>query len=188
VSRLITHRYRDPLDEIWLSTAARIGFSVQRSGEVYAHSDGRGLLHLAERSSFDPDDSLAQLVLHELCHAMVEGERAWTAPDWGLDNVSTRDEVREHAALRMQSKLTSVHGLRWVLAPTTDFRVYFDALPADPLSGDDEAVAPAREGYQRCLRSPFSPHLDAALERSARIAELTKPFAAEDSVFARFGD
>lgn len=183
---MITHRYRDPLDELWLHAAARIGFSVQRSGEVYAHSDGRGVLHLADLGSFDPDDSLAQLILHELCHAMVEGERAWHEPDWGLDNISARDEVREHAALRLQAKLTAPHGLRWVLAPTTDFRAYFDALPDDPFEGEEEAVTAAKRGFERSGEAPFAEVLPEVLSITEEIVARVAPFAASDSVYARF--
>lgn len=183
MSRRITHRYRDPLDEIWLHAAARIGFTVRRSTEVYAHSDGRGVLHLADRNAFDPDDSLAQLILHELCHAMVEGERAWTEADWGLDNVSSRDELREHAALRLQFALTSSFGLERVLAPTTDFRPYYDLLRGDPLHGSDSACAPAHDGHRRSSAPPFSPALGDAFEATRAIVKIVRPFASEDSVF-----
>jgi hypothetical protein len=185
VSRSVTHRYRDPLDEIWLHAVAQIGFSVERSSKVYAHSDGRGVLHLADRASFDADDSLAQLILHELCHAMVEGERAWTQPDWGLDNISSRDEVREHAALRLQHELTSVHGLRWVLAPTTDFRPYYDALPETPLLGEDPAAVFAREGMLRSGLAPFARPLAEALQATEEIVEITRRFSSADSVYSR---
>lgn len=185
MSRVIRHVYRDPLDEVWLHTAVRVGFAVQRSGEVYAHSDGRGVLHLADSSAFDPDDSLAQLILHELCHALIEGERSWTQPDWGLDNVSDRDERREHAALRLQAALLEPHGLRWVLAPTTDFRAYFDALGSDPLSGEDEAAAAAQVGLERSTQPPFEPALREALDATGQIVRLAAPFAPEDSVLRR---
>ena len=48
---------------------------------------------------------LAQLILHELCHALVEGPGALNRPDWGLDNESARDVEREHACLRLQARL-----------------------------------------------------------------------------------
>jgi hypothetical protein len=37
------------------------------------------------------------MVLHELCHALVEGEAGRRRPDWGLDNTGTRDEGREQS-------------------------------------------------------------------------------------------
>ena len=63
---------------------------------------------------------------------LVQGETGFGKRDWGLDNTSDRDVVREHATLRVQAFLAARHGLRRVLAPTTDFRAFWEALPADP--------------------------------------------------------
>ncbi len=159
------NRYRDPLDEIWVSTARRIGFTVTRTRDAYARVE-RGVIHIGEDDLLDPDDSLAQMILHELCHALVEGEDAWRAEDWGLDNQSDRDEAREHACLRLQAALAGAHGLRRFLAATTEYRVFYDALPDEPLGTD----AAARAGLARSRRAPFAPHLEAALAATARIA------------------
>jgi hypothetical protein len=90
------------------------------------------------------------------------------------------DTTQEHAALRLQAHLAGAHGLRLVLAPTTDFRVYYDALPADPLApADDPAVPLAREALERVARAPWGPHVEDALRATAQVvravAALTPP-------------
>src|SRR5690606_22717231 len=132
--RRVTHRYLDPLDQIWLEAAARIGLAVERSDEVYAATDGQRTLHIGAPPTLDPDDCLAQMIFHELCHSLIEGPDAFARPDWGLDNTGDRDVPREHACLRLQAHLAGRVGLRRFFAPTTDFRAFYDRLPADPLS------------------------------------------------------
>ena len=131
-ARVSKHRYVDPLDQLWLATAARLGFRVERGDSVYASTNGRGVMTLGTHETLDQDDCLAQMIFHECCHWLVEGEETRRAPDWGLDNVTDRDVPREMACLRLQAFLADRHGLRAVLAPTTDFREFHDALPADP--------------------------------------------------------
>ena len=111
----------DPLDGIWLTIADRIGFRVERSAEVYASTDGKGLMTIGAPSELDADDCLAQMILHELCHSLIEGVESLVVADFGLDNESERDVTREHACLRLQAWLTEKYGLRQALAPTTDF-------------------------------------------------------------------
>ena len=88
------------LDEIWRRAAARVGFQLARTGDAYATSDGQGGIAIGAADTLDDDDALAQLVFHELCHAVTEGETALRKPDWGLDNVPEHVE-REHACLRV---------------------------------------------------------------------------------------
>ena len=57
--RKITHRYRDPLELIWLRAAEQLGMRVERSPDVYASWDGKDTLTLAGSADFDADDSLA---------------------------------------------------------------------------------------------------------------------------------
>lgn len=175
-----THRYEDPLDRIWIGCAARIGLRVTRDPAVYAATDGRGTLSIAPDDALDPDDSLAQMILHELCHSLVEGPESLQKVDWGLDNVSGRDDVREHACLRLQAWLTRPLGLSRVLAPTTEFRAFWDALGPDPFApGDDASVFLARKGAARVDAPPWGPHLRAALHATAVIAHQVAPFADE---------
>jgi hypothetical protein len=164
-SRQVTHRYRDPLDEIWVGAARRIGFSITRTRDAYAATDGRGAIHIGEPELLDADDCVAQIVFHELCHALVEGEAAWRLPDWGLDNTGPRDEAREHACLRVQAELAARHGLREVLAATTDHRPFYDTIPGG--AAEDDPLA--RAGLSRAARAPFAPHLEEALAATARV-------------------
>ena len=175
--RAPTHRYVDPLDQVWLGAAQRVGLTVARSGEVYAHSNGQGTLFLGEANTLDPDDGLAQMIFHELCHAMVEHPGSLARPDWGLDNTSPKDLVHEHACLRLQAKLSGEVGLRRYMAATTVFRRYYDRLPEDPMSPkDDEAVKLAQRGLRASRSPPFSPHVQNALKASALIIEQASAF------------
>lgn len=164
------HSYLDPLDSVWLTVAKRIGFRVERSMEVYASTDGMGVMSIGHSTTLDADDCLAQMILHELCHSLIEGRESIHVADFGLDNESEQDLQREHACLRLQAWLTTPYGLRRVLAPTTDFRGYYDALPSDPLGpADDPAVAMARAGAGRSEEPPWAPHLRDGLDATAKI-------------------
>ena len=190
MNRTPRHIYLDPLDAIWLTAAANIGFRVERSADVYASTDGRGVMTIGTPATLDSDDCLAQMILHELCHSIIEGAESLHLPDFGLDNLSERDVVREHACVRLQAWLTEAHGLRTALAPTTDFRGYYDSLPEDPLGeGDDPATALARTGAGRSAEPPWAPHLHRALEatatvlRAARHLDATDPNASEPPIW-----
>lgn len=175
------HTYLDPLDAIWLTVADRIGFRVERSAEVYASTDGKGVMTIGDPTTLDPDDCLAQMILHELCHSLIEGAGSLAVPDFGLDNETERDLVREHACLRLQAWLTEKHGLRRVLAPTTDFRSYYDELPEDPLADDgDPATRAAKLGAERSEEPPWAPHLREGLEATAKVLEVASQLGAED--------
>ncbi|HYO93321.1 MAG TPA: YkgJ family cysteine cluster protein [Polyangiaceae bacterium] len=183
--RSITYRYQDPLDLIWLHAATQLGIRVERSEQVYASWDGEQTLTLAATSDFDPDDSLAQLIFHELCHALVAGPAAWKRPDWGLCNTSARDLVAEHACHRVQAALAQAYGLRDFFAVTTEWRPYWDALPHDPLAPcDDPALPLAQRGMARADRPPWKAPLEAALGATARIAEAVRSAAATDSLWS----
>lgn len=191
-AREVTHRYDDPLDRVWLEAARRVGLRVVRSGEVYASTDGRGALSLGLDATLDADDCLAQMIFHELCHSLVEGPESFEVIDWGLDNESERDLVREHACLRAQALLAGRYGLREVLAPTTDHRAFYDALPADPLAPtaaptpDDRAsIRLARAAVARAERAPWAPHLLEALEATSAIAASVAPYADPSSLWSR---
>ena len=97
--RIPTHRYEDPLDRVWLGCAERVGLVVRRDPGAFATTDGRGVLRLATQEHLDPDDCVAQMVFHELCHALVEGPSSFDAVDWGLDNVAR--VVNEHTEIPM---------------------------------------------------------------------------------------
>jgi hypothetical protein len=183
--RVPTHRYSDPVDEIWLAAARRLGITVQRSDAAYAAYDGQGVLTISVRAGFDGDDSLAQIIFHELCHALVAGTGALERVDWGLCNTDERDLISEHACHRLQAALSARHGLRDFMAVTTEHRVYWDALPDDPLAdGDDPAIAPAQAAWQRAQRAPWREALEQALAATAAIADAVRPFAAGESLWS----
>lgn len=174
--RSVSARYVDPLAHIWLSAASELGLRIARDPRGYATTDGKGQLTIAPDEELDADDCLAQIVLHELCHALVQGERSFERPDWGLENDDAQDgyagdTVREQACLRVQAALLRPYGLRGLLGPTTDFRSFYDGLPSDPLDGDaaDPALPLARQGMARAVRPPFRRPLLNALRATADV-------------------
>lgn len=169
--REVRHRYVDPLDAIWLAMARGFGLRVERSGEVYASTDGAGTLVLGSASTLDADDCLAQMIFHELCHACVEAPEGLSEADWGLDNVSDEDVVREHACLRLQAAVADRFGLRFVLAPTTDFRSFYDGLSSEPLAGDSEDARLARQAVVRIDAPPFAPWVERGLRLTRDVLE-----------------
>jgi hypothetical protein len=196
MSRPISARYRDPLDEIWLACAHELGFTVVRTAEAYASSTGDGTILVGTADTLDADDSLAQMMLHELCHALVEGEAAHGRRDWGLANEDDRDLLREHACLRLQAHLAAAHGLRQLLAPTTDWRAFYDGLAADPFADpagrrEPSAVA-ARLGARRAGRAPWAEPLTRALAATRAIAAAVRahgvgPADGLEPLWARLG-
>jgi len=167
----VTHSYRDPLSEVWLSAAMKIGLRVSRSNDAFAHSDGAGGLEIAHADQLDEDDCLAQMIFHELCHSLVEGPESFDKPDWGLNNQSDEDNEREHATLRVQALLAGRYGLRALLGPTTNFRHFYDELSPDPLlPRQSESSCLARLAIRRSATNPWWPHLGKALEATADIA------------------
>ncbi|MCP4449357.1 MAG: YkgJ family cysteine cluster protein [Myxococcales bacterium] len=177
--RAITHCYRDPLSEVWIAAAHKVGLKVQRTSDAFAHSDGAGSLYIATDEHLDEDDCLAQMIFHEICHSLVEGPCAFQTPDWGLDNRHDEHRFREHAALRVQAVLTGRFGLRNVLAPTTDFRSFYDDLGPCPLSGEfGESTMLAKVALRRAETTPWWPHLGRALEATASIVKIASKWAA----------
>jgi hypothetical protein len=180
VAREVTRRYVDPLAHVWLGAARRIGLTVVRAADTYASTDGHGTLSIARDADLDADDSLAQMIFHELCHSLVEGEDSFRAPDWGMDNTGPDHDWREHACLRVQWVLSGRHGLRAVFAPTTEFRAFWDTLSGDVLSDrTDPSVQAAVAALRRAAQPPWAPALDDALAATARIAAEAARFPAD---------
>lgn len=184
MSRRFGRPYRDPVDEVWLRTADRLGMTVARSDEVFASWDGVSELTISTPAGFDPDDCLAQMIFHELCHALVQGPGGRAQRDWGLENIDDRDLVREYACHRLQAALLDPWGLREVLAPTTDHRPYYEALPANPLApGDDPAIALAKAAWPEATTGPWGPVIQDALRATADIAAALRQIGT-DSLWA----
>lgn len=189
--RAVTHRYVDPLDQIWLEAARAIGLRVEHDRDVFAATDGRGTLWLAPPAALDADDCLAQMILHELCHSLVMGPESFDEPDWGLDNETDEHRSLEHACLRLQAALLQPLGLRRVFAPTTDHRAFYDALGQDPFAPspgapDAGSIVRARVALQRSQAEPWAPHLGRALEKTATILHAvgtpgTEPWASDET-------
>jgi hypothetical protein len=159
------------IDEIWRRAAAQIGFTIARTSDAYATSDGRGVIAIGATEVLDGDDALAQLVFHELCHAITEGDASLAQPDWGLDNVPEH-VVREHACLRVQAHVADRFGLRVPMAPTTPYRAYYAALPIDPLADardDVDAVARASAARARFDASAWRQPIETALAETAAV-------------------
>src|SRR3954468_5883736 len=157
------------IDEIWRRAVATLGLTLRRTDDAYATSDGRGEIAIGAKEALDGDDALAQLVFHELCHAITEGEASLDQPDWGLDNVPEH-VAREHACLRVRARVSDRFGLRTVMAPTTPYRDYYAALPADPLQrtdDDEDAVARAAAACARFDASAWRAPIERALAKTA---------------------
>jgi hypothetical protein len=185
--------YRDPADLIWQHAAQSLGFRVMRSPDVYASYDGQGCILIGEPSQLDADDCLAQLVFHELCHALVEHPDGRDLPDWGLENIDDRHLHREWASLRVQARLAQPHGLRAFFAPTTEHRRYYEGLPADPLASawdenempvSDGAVELAHAAFERSQNAPWVDPLTSALHATKTLADAIA-FASSGTIWSR---
>ena len=165
-----------------------MGMEVVRSAEVNASWNGDGILTIGTPETLDPDDCLAQMVLHEVCHALCEGPESLHQLDWGLDNFDPAKKVHEHACLRLQAALADQYSMRPFFAATTMFRSYYDHLPAEPLAeGDDAAIARAKAGWERAHNGPWATALDEALRRTVQIANALHGLTTEDSLWHEQG-
>ena len=57
MSRAVTRRYIDPLTQVWVEAAHRIGVRVVRTRDAYAATDGSGTLAIGGDDALDADDS-----------------------------------------------------------------------------------------------------------------------------------
>jgi hypothetical protein len=157
---------------------------VKRCSDVFAAWDGKGALTIGTAETLDADDCLAQIIFHEICHALTEGEASVGLPDWGLENQDDRHLVREHAAVRLQLALAGRRNLRGFFSVTTDHRRYADRLGSDPLGEEDctdPALAIAQDAYSRFETHPWRVVVELALSATAKIVEATSPFARPDT-------
>lgn len=183
--RRISKRYNDPLELVWLYAAKEIGFKIVRDPEVFASWDGKGTLKIGSQESLDPDDCLAQMIFHEICHALIEGPDSIVKEDWGLNPDMQVGAVNEHACLRLQAALADQFGLRQFFAATTDFRSYFDELGNEPLIGEaDPAAELALKAWTRANEGPWASPIKVALEQTRAILDVVKSIAPSDSLWA----
>lgn len=182
--RVPEHEYLDPLDTVWVRTAERMGLSIVTTNTAYADYDGNGTLAIGNERLLDPDDCVAQIIFHEICHWLVEGQDSFHQVNWGLSNTDLRDLDREYASLRVQAALAIPHGLRRFLANTTDHRAYYDALPEDPLAASTDGTTElAKIGLGRACDAPWAPALEDALAATAAIVRTAAAFAHPPSLF-----
>lgn len=116
------------LDDRWLRLVDKSGLRAVRDRSCFVSYDGAGTLLIAPADDLDADDTVAALVLHELCHRAVRGDAGATQPDWGLVYEAPEHIADEHAALRLQRWLAGSVGLADVLHPTTVHRGYYEVL------------------------------------------------------------
>ena len=148
-------------DPLWVQLLEHAGFRLARRSTSYVWYDGRGEVAIAPDEELDADDTLAQIILHEMVHLLVQGEEARTEPDWGLDNLTDSDAYLEEAALVVQLRLLTLWGLEAVLVPTTDFRGYYLAEAASEARADRMQAAEA--GWARWLVWPHRAAAERAL-------------------------
>lgn len=185
MTRRITHQYRDPLELVWIRALQRLSIPLHRSDDVFASWDPEQGLTIASQGAFDADDSLAQMIFHEICHALVGGPASFQQVDWGLSNTDASDLVLEHACHRLQARLADAYGLRDFMAVTTEWRPYWDALPEEPLkAGEDPAIELAQQGYLRAQREPYLAVLRDALSATAALADIAREHANVDSLWS----
>ncbi|MFM2163086.1 MAG: hypothetical protein RLZZ383_2598 [Pseudomonadota bacterium] len=179
--RPILSRYLDPVELVWLATARRLGLTVRRDPAIFSRTDGSGMLWLGPRDDLDADDTVAQMLLHEICHWVTNGVDTYRDEDWGFP-LDDADDPREFACLRVQAALADRHGLRGMFGPTGKYRAYFDRIPPDPFTALDDSPAEAeivriaRGVWPAVDAPPFAPHLDHALATTAAIRGLVQPF------------
>lgn len=187
VTRSISRRYVDPLTLVWERLLQELGMSLTRTADAYATYDGQGHLALAIDAHLDADDCVAQMVLHELCHALVQGRRALTTLDWNLPCGENEGLSAEFAAQRLQAYFADGVGMREFFAVTTQWRPYWDAmgkpLPASSNAESTETtahVALARTGLENAKAWGWEGPLLRALDSTAAIAEAVGPWLGGD--------
>ena len=87
---------------VWTACAEAVGFRSVRTPDAYASTDGKGRLFIAVDGMFDPDDSLAQMIFHELWHALVEGEDGEKNEDWDEQCLRVREKRLRPSGHRQQ--------------------------------------------------------------------------------------
>lgn len=168
------------VESIWIAAARELGWHVERTSAAYASSDGqRRIILIGVDDVLDADDSVAQLVFHELCHGLVQGPEHWSSLDWGLSNEDDRDVVAEHACLWLQVFLTTPHDLRMEMSPTTEYRPYHDSIAEESLaSATDPAATMARAAMTREQSASWLAVLERALAQTR--ARLTPEIASSE--------
>jgi len=181
--RPIMARYDDPVDLVWLALMRRLGIDVERTDAAYATYDGAGTLAVAVQEDMDPDDCLAQMLLHEVCHALVQGRRALTTLDWGLAYQEGEGLDEEYATHRLQAHFADRVGMREFFAVTTQWRPHWNQMGPEPLRGTEVSSRLARRALENARAWGWEDAIHKALERTAAIAEALGEAAPEGSLW-----
>jgi len=174
MNRLTIQQTLRCMDDAWIDLVGGHGFRVRRSDQSYVWYDGEGTIWIAPDHDLDDDDFLGQILLHELCHWVVEGPASAQRPDWGLDNLTANDEPRERAALRVQSWLVDPFDLRDVFVATTTFRDDYLTMPAEPPSPRDDHGGVAWGAITRLRDTPLAHDIHHLLHQASRIVRATR--------------
>jgi hypothetical protein len=154
-----------------LGVAHQFGLSVARSDSSFVSYDGEGTLNIAPDDHLDADDTLLQIILHELAHFWTEGTASHSSMDWGLSNLSDDHLDREYAALRLQYDIVAPFTLQSLLHPTTVHRWFYDCL----LNSGESTYVPTTEEATSGLEAMESPvsvkEVLAATKRSRELHE-----------------
>lgn len=157
-------------DDHWKNFLQLQGWSVQRTDDCFVSWQSEGaILWVANEADLDADDTLAQIILHELCHHLVEGTDSHQQDDWGLNNMTDDDLPNEYAALRLQAAILGTPLQRQYLQPTTDHRWFYEALGDQPLTQENHATTDpksillAQKGWKTWLGWPQRTALQALL-------------------------
>ncbi len=132
----LSQAVRDELGGVWCRALEALGLRLRRGSDAFVSYDGRGTLWIAPDADLDPEDTLAQLIFHEVCHWAVEGEDAGQRVDWGFGPPS-EDTTPERRCLELQAGAARHFGLARLMRPTTEFAPWYDqALSEARLSLD----------------------------------------------------
>ncbi len=122
---LLGQRLRAELDSVWCGVLVSLGLRLRRSTDAFVSYDGAGTLWIAPDVDLDAEDTLAQLIFHEVCHWAIEGEEAVHRVDWGFGPPS-QDTAPEQRCLELQAAAARHFGLERLLRPTTEFAPWYD--------------------------------------------------------------
>lgn len=185
VERVPEAEYSDPLDVLWSQLLEDLGFQLRRSDDAYASFDGERTLTICTPQAFDADDCLAQMILHELCHALVGQEASRTKEDWGLASQGDANLDEEYAVHRLQATFAARYGLRQFMAVTTEWRPHYDAMGPDPLRGPGRPEELARRGLAQARAWNWEAKIDAVLKTTAQWGDALRPAAVPGSLWSR---
>ncbi len=192
--RIVRSSYEDPLALIWCGMLSEMGLQLRRSADVFASWDGVDTLTISDAENMDPDDCLAQMIFHEICHAWVAGPEKRSQVDWGLPLFEDGRHIEEHATNRVQATVAGRYGLRRFMATTTVHRLYYDALgedglrmPLDDSKAEKKSVALAIEGLSRADRGPWAQPVARALGATRALGRIVGHYVDSDSIWSGAG-